>query len=79
MVQNYWKQAGAELCQAQHSLSKLPTSSELASNLQGGLSQPAVAGTGSLGELQSQILPPLITNWHGGEKLAKASYPLGLS
>ena len=46
------RQAEAELCQAQHSLGKLPTSSDLATNSLGWLSQPAVAGAGGLAELQ---------------------------
>ena len=41
-------QAGAELCQAQHSLSELHTSLDLATPLLGMLTQPAVDGPGSL-------------------------------
>ena len=51
------EQAGAELCQAQHSLSQIPTSLDLATNLLGLLSQPAVARAESLGELQLRIYP----------------------
>ena len=40
------------------------------------LSQPDVAGAGSLGELQLRIIPPLTPKWHGGDKLEEASYPL---
>ena len=44
------KQAGAELCQAQHSLSL-----DLASLKLGLLTQPAMAGAGSFAEMQLSI------------------------
>ena len=49
------KQAGAELCQAQHSLSYLHTSIDLATPLLGMLIQPAVDGAGIMSELQLRI------------------------
>ena len=49
------KQAGAELCQAQHSLSL-----DLYTNWRGLITQPAVAGARKLAELQLRI------NWHKG-------------
>ena len=47
-------QAGAELCQAQHSL-------ELATLQLGLLTQPAMAGPGCFAEMQLSIY------WHGGD------------
>ena len=49
------KQAGAELCQAQHSLSL-----DLDTNFLGLITQPAVGGARSLAELQLRIY------WHKG-------------
>ena len=58
------KQAGAALCKAQQSaqLKLATTSSKLATQLPGLLTQPAVAGAGSLDELQQRI------DWHLGMK-----------
>ena len=49
------KQAGTELCQAQHSLSELNTSLDLATPLQGMLIQPAVDKAASFAELKLRI------------------------
>ena len=50
MTQRKKRQAGAELCQAQHSLSF-----DLDTNYLGLITQPAVAGARSLAELQIRI------------------------
>ena len=54
------RQAGVELCQAQHSLSKLHNGLDLATPLLGKLTQPAVDRAASFAELQLRIY------WHGG-------------
>ena len=55
------EQAGAELCQAQHSLSELHTSLDLATPLLGMLTQPAVDRAASFAEAAQNLLA-----WRGG-------------
>ena len=54
----------------------MPTRFDLAANLLGLLSQLAVAGQEAWVSFSLESYPSLTANWHGGHKLAEASYPL---
>ena len=60
IVKEQCKQAGPELCQAQHSLSQLHTRLDFATPLLGMLTQPAVDRAESFAEVQLRIY------WHKG-------------
>ena len=55
LVKSRKKQAGAELCKAQHIFSYLHISLDLATHLLGILTKPAVDGAGSLSVVQLKI------------------------